>query len=307
MLLSVLVRGKLSHRCECLKPGLFKKITLIVSYRDPLRLSRFLMDEALVHGVKFHYPAKVMEIVKDEEGTITAVKILDLLSKKESTLPCTNLVLSVGAWTPQVLRELFPSNRTSFNLSPLAGYSLVVRSPRHTLDHERIFNDGRSQALFTTYPPSCGFSPEVFTREGGEIYIAGHNPDLELPSCVEDVRQLWDSAEIKKLKDVAVRLIGKLPQDEAESSDNIINTDDLEILREGLCFRPVGDNEIPTVGRISDSSLGDGVRASAKGGVYIATGHGPWGISLSLGTGKILSELIQGGPSSADVSELAVR
>ena len=30
------------------------------------------------------------------------------------------------------------------------------------------------------------------------------------------------------------------------------------------------------------------------GGVYICAGHGPWGISLSLGTGKLCSDLIMG-------------
>ncbi|KAJ5261301.1 hypothetical protein N7478_011896 [Penicillium angulare] len=278
-----------------------------VAQVDPLRLSRFLMDEALLHGVKLHHPAKATEIIKDESGTIIGVKVLDLRSKNEFILPCTNLVLSAGAWTPQVLHELFPSNELSFNISPLAGYSLVVRSPRYTLDHERVINNGRSHALFTEHPASCGFSPEIFTREGGEIYIAGLNPDLSLPSCVADVRQLWDPTEMQKLKDVAVRLMGQLPGDSFGSSDHIRNTDDLEILREGLCFRPVGDNEIPTIGRIRDSSLGDGVRASGGGGVYIASGHGPWGISLSLGTGKVMADLIQGELVSADVSQLAVK
>jgi glycine/D-amino acid oxidase-like deaminating enzyme len=247
-------------------------------------------------------------VIKDVNGTITGVKILFLDSNKESILPCTNLVLSSGSWTPHVLRDLFPSARASFDITPLAGYSIVVRSPRHTLDHERKSYNGRSHAVFTTHPRSCGFSPEIFTREGGEIYIAGlNNTDMKLPSRVENTQQLFDPAEMQKLKDVAVRLMGDLAKSTTDSTDEVVNADDLEIVREGLCFRPVGSTGVPTVGRVSDASLGGGMRAPAKGGVYIAAGHGPWGISLAPGTGKVVSEMILGKRTSADVSGLAVR
>ncbi|KAJ5407074.1 hypothetical protein N7465_008358 [Penicillium sp. CMV-2018d] len=246
-------------------------------------------------------------VVKDEYGTITGIKIVSLDSKKESIIPCTNLVLSTGPWTSQVLRDLFPSSQVSLDISPLAGYSLVVRSPRYTMEHEKNVYCGSSHAVFTTHPPSCGFSPEIFLREGGEIYIAGlNNPTMKLPSCAGDTSQLFDPSEMQKLKDVAVRLMGDLPKDTKEATDKTANTDDLEIIREGLCFRPVGDTGVPTIGRVGDHSLG-GVKASPKGGVFIATGHGAWGISLSLGTGRVVSEMTKKQKLSVDVSGLAVQ
>jgi glycine/D-amino acid oxidase-like deaminating enzyme len=42
------------------------------------------------------------------------------------------------------------------------------------------------------------------------------------------------------------------------------------------------------------------------GGVYIASGHGPWGISLSLGTGQVMAELVEGRELSADISGLGL-
>jgi glycine/D-amino acid oxidase-like deaminating enzyme len=42
------------------------------------------------------------------------------------------------------------------------------------------------------------------------------------------------------------------------------------------------------------------------GGVWIASGHGPWGISLSLGTGLVVSELVEGRKPSADISNLGL-
>lgn len=245
--------------------------------------------------------------MKDDSGTITGVRIVSLSSEEESVIPCTNLVLSSGSWTPHVLKDLFPATRVSLGITPLAGYSLVLHSPRHTIDHERTVLHGRSHAVFTTDPHSCGFSPEIFTREGGEIYIAGLNPSISLPARIEETRQLFDPAEMQKLKNVAVRLMGDAARGSSKSSDGIYHSDDLKIIREGLCFRPVSRTGGPTIGRIDDSSLGDGVRISEQGGVYIAAGHGPWGISLSLGTGKVVSEMVQGQRTSVDLSGLAVQ
>ena len=264
------------------------------------------MDSAISQGVKLHHPAKAASLVKNADGTITGVSIVSRDSKKESTIPCTNLVLSMGPWTPQVLKDLFPSSTISLDISPLAGYSLVVRSPRYTLKHQRNVHRGQSHAVFTTLPSSYGFSPEIFLREGGEIYIAGLNPTIKLPSRAEDINRLSDPREMQKLKDVAVRLLGGLAKNTEEAADETTNLDDLEILREGLCFRPVGSTGVPTIGKIDNLALGGGTRASPRGGVFIAAGHGPWGISLSLGTGKIISEMIKKQKTSVNVTGLAV-
>lgn len=74
-------------------------------------------------------------------------------------------------------------------------------------------------AVFAT--DTLGFSPELFSRRGGEIYIAGLNsttipmPDLATGVKVHDVA-------IKQLKDCAARMLG------------IPDKDDLEVLRESI-------------------------------------------------------------------------
>lgn len=57
--------------------------------------------------------------------------------------------------------------------------------------------------------------------------------------------------------------------------------------------------------RIPDEKLG-GVktRGGGHGGVFIAAGHGAWGISHAPGTGLVLSELMEGRPTSAKVEAL---
>ncbi|KGO76735.1 FAD dependent oxidoreductase [Penicillium italicum] len=253
------------------KEGILEKISQgeTVAQADPLRLSQFLIDGAISRGVKLYNPAQAAAVAKDGNGTITGVKIVSLDSKKESIIP--------------------------------------FRSPRYTMEHEKNVYRGSSHAVFTTHPPSCGFSSEIFLREGGEIYIAGlNNPTMKLPSCAGDTSQLFDPSEMQKLKDVAVRLMGGIPKGTKEATDETPNTDDLEIIREGLCFRPVGNTGVPTIGRVGDNSLGE-VKANPKGGVFIAAGHGAWGISLCLGTGKVVSEMIKKQKLSVDVSGLVVQ
>ena len=151
-------------------------------------------------------------------------------------------------------------------------------------------------AVFTT--SRSGFSPEIFSRIGGEIYIAGLNdPGLPLPDLATDAK--IDKASIEQLKKVAQRLLG-------EDGTDVL---DLEVGREGLCFRPVTPRGVPILCRISDEQLGGRIetKPGAEGGVYIAAGHGPWGISQSLGTGKVMAELLERQPPSADISALGMQ
>ena len=70
----------------------------------------------------------------------------------------------------------------------------------------------------------------------------------------------------------------------------------LEIVREGLCFRPVFERGACVLGPLA----GEGE------GVWVAGGHGPWGICLSLGTGVCVAEMVEGRECSAEVGGLGL-
>lgn len=82
----------------------------------------------------------------------------------------------------------------------------------------------------------------------------------------------------------------------------------LEVLRASLCFRPVTASGRPIIGRVPDAKLGKGwaTYEGAEGGVFVAAGHGAWGIAQSLGTGKVMSELLEGLETSANVKALGL-
>lgn len=213
------------------------------------------------------------------------------------TIPCTRLLITSGAWTPSVFRTLFPSSKVRVGVQPLAGYSLVIRSPRLA----KQLDCSGCHAIFTSM--RSGISPELFSRIGGEadqseIYIAGLN-DASLP-----LPELATDAKIEKDKNTELHRISQklLGQPGAQPSE-------LEILKEGLCFRPVTRSGVPILARVPDEKLGGGIKtkSSADGGVFIAAGHGPWGISHSLGSGKVMAEMLERKETTANVRWLGLQ
>jgi glycine/D-amino acid oxidase-like deaminating enzyme len=241
-----------------------------------------------------------VSVTKDMREEIASIRILNTETHSETDLPCTKVLIAAGAWSPQVFSTLFPRAKKKLPISSLAGHSLVLRSPRWRKEHQEM----GCHAIFTT--DEEGYSPEIFSRLGEEIYIAGLNssslalPDLATASVV-------DENAVNKLMRTSKRLLGvvDLKADELKVDELKVDgpkVDDLEVLRKGLCFRPVTNRGTPFLTRIPDNILSDvRIRGAGEGGVWLAAGHGPWGISLSLGSGKVMAEMIQGKPPSVDI------
>ncbi|KAL8975170.1 MAG: hypothetical protein Q9197_000594 [Variospora fuerteventurae] len=272
---------------------------------DPYELCQFLMSECRAQGVKVHQPAKATRVTRNPSGTLSRIHILSTETLEELEIPCTRLVLAAGAWTREVFMNLFPSSKLRMPISSLAGHSLLLRSkhwpppttnafPQPVPDHTRlrgndIQNKTQSQppchALFTSENLSSStstYSPELFARlPSGHIYIAGLNGNYPLPALPTE-RQI-DPSAIATLKATSERLLGK---------------GEFEVEREALCWRPITNRGTPIVGPVKKGKEAEEV------GVWIAAGHGPWGISLSLGTGMVVSEMVEGRDVSVDISGL---
>lgn len=233
-----------------------------------------------------HHPARAISVGKDIHDELSSVRILNTETHAEADIPCTRILIAAGAWSPYVFSTLFPGAKRKLPISSLAGHSLVVRSPRWTEEHEKK----GSHAIFAR--DEKGYFPEIFSRSGEEIYIAGLNdPSLPLPNLATESKV--DETAVGMLQKTAKKLLGAHG-----------DVDDLEIVRKGLCFRPVTKRGTPILARIPDKE-GIDIRVG-KGGIWLAAGHGPWGITNSLGTGKVMAEMIQGKPTSADISGLGM-
>ncbi|OJD10694.1 hypothetical protein AJ78_08366 [Emergomyces pasteurianus Ep9510] len=277
-----------------------------VAQVDPLRLCQFLLAKCIERGVHVHNPTRAIGLIKDvSSGSLAGIKLRNLTTKAESIIPCTSLVFATGAWTPRAFHALFPTSTTRIPVTSLSGYSILVRSPRHTMSQERDTYAGTGHAVFTTHPRSCGFSPEIFSRAGGEIYLAGLNiSETPLPELASDAHGMMEADKVARVRKATVTLMGRIdPSVTSRDTEGEGNVDDLEVLREALCFRPWTESGQPIVARVGNQVLGSGAAVPA-GGVFMAAGHGPWGVSLSLGTGKVMAEMVSGTKTSANVSGL---
>ncbi|KAK3354592.1 FAD dependent oxidoreductase [Neurospora tetraspora] len=244
---------------------------------EPERLCRFLLEEAEGRGVKVSKGTEAVEVLRDGEGVVSGVVVRDVKTGEEREVQCSRIIITAGCWSGQVWEKLFGATSETVKRLPvtsLAGYSLVVKSPRWA---GAVDGEG-CHAVYTSH----AFCPEIFSRVGGQIYFAGLNSAaMPLPNVAEGSKVPTEPMQL--VKQAARELLGSGKDGE----------DDLEVVREGLCFRPVTPWGLPIVARVPDEHLGGGIRTSpgAEGGVFLATGHGPWGISMSLGTGIVMSEL----------------
>ena len=283
---------------------------------EPRELCEFLLSECQSRGVQVLLSSSPKSLTTDSSGSITDINL-----STSTTLPCNNLVLTAGAWTPSLFSTLFPQSKAKIPISPLAGHSLLFKSPRYKTPFINPSPSSRSEKDQMAYAIYCAptrtfpYAPEAFARlarnSDPEIWIGGLNsPSLALPDTADDVKPLLNPDSIADLRRTAVQLTGLASSSSHNNDDKIdteqtsdLNTDDLDVQREALCFRPVSNTGQPIIDRIPEKKLGGGV----KGNVFVAAGHGPWGISLSLGTGLVVSEMVEGREVSADVRGLRLR
>lgn len=253
--------------------------------RDPLKLCQFLLAKCQAAGVHVHHPATALSITTDVRGELASVRIGATDSSAETEIPATRLLLSAGAWTPQVFASLFENASVSIPVGSLAGHSLVVRAA------PGVAGGGGDDGCHAVYANIGGLAPELYSRPDGVVYLAGVNSaEMPLPSLATGAEPVGE--DLDTLKGIAKQLV---------RSDG-----DLEVVRTGLCFRPITARGTPILTRLTDEQLGVATRSGQEGGVFLAAGHGPWGISLSLGTGKVMAEMIQGREMSADVGRLGL-
>ncbi|KAF1933094.1 FAD dependent oxidoreductase [Didymella exigua CBS 183.55] len=257
---------------------------------DPRRFCAWLKQSVEKRGVRVLYPAVAAEVLRDTQGALSGVRVVRNRNQRTQDLPCTRLLITAGAWSPRVFATLFPAAKTRIPICALAGHSLLVRNPFFD-PQEREKEKDVCHAVFAT--DTLGFAPELFARVGGELYLAGLNStNIPLPDVATDA--VASEKAIAQLKTCARAML-------ADSGAGR----EMEVLREGLCFRPVTPSGRPLVTRVPDERLG-GVRTrgGGEGGVFIAAGHGAWGISQGPGTGLVLAELMEGRPTSANIDAL---
>ncbi|KIV78575.1 hypothetical protein PV11_06218 [Exophiala sideris] len=284
---------------------------------EPRRLCEFILEECTRRGVEVHLSSRAVGVVTNGDGKIVGVKIASTDDQPHgpNSLRCGDIVVAGGCWTPRIIETLFPRNRTKIEIDPLAGHSILYRTPRYVKPFMNVahgqqdkFHGKDENIAYAIYCPptkSWSWAPEAYARLNAdskpEIWVGGLNHDetvLPLPELATDTKKLISRESLAELRKVAVTLTG------LKATDSQIAEDDLEVEWEGLCFRPVSRTGVPIIGQIPPKDLGVGFHTSLGAKVWVASGHGPWGISLSLGTGAVMGDLIEGRKPRVNISAL---
>ncbi|EHY59242.1 hypothetical protein HRR83_001488 [Exophiala dermatitidis] len=277
---------------------------------EPREFCEFLLDECKKMGVEVHLSTKATGILTDGNGVFQGLKLQSTDKNRpiEIHIRCKDVVLAAGVWTPRVFEALFPQSKVRLPIEALAGHSITVRSPRYKtpfIDPSNRRIGGKDNwlcySIYCPPGPHWSYAMEAYARlaRNGEteLWLGGLNhSNFPVPELAVDVKKMLDPECIKDLRKATVQVSGLTK----EGDD--LNQDDLETIREALCLRPVTPTGKPFIGKVPEKYLG-GVRCE-QGGIWIACGHGPWGITLSLGTGLVMSEMLLGKKPSADVEGL---
>lgn len=130
--------------------------------------------------------------------------------------------------------------------------------------------DAPAQMVFSDYLPRDGprRTPEIYPRPGGEVYVNGYPEHDPLPDDPDDIHPSEAGcAELHRIAGAHSRLLAAAT-----------------VTARRACFRPVTADGIPVIGPVSGAA-----------GVFVATGHGPWGILNAPATGLIVAEMILDG------------
>ncbi|KAF3087069.1 hypothetical protein TWF569_003145 [Orbilia oligospora] len=280
---------------------------------DPLGLCEFLLEEVRRRGVTIRHPVTPVRVVQSPDKRLEGLVISNgngtaEEEQQEEVLSCSHILIAAGSWSGRLFEKLFPTSGYRLPISSLAGHSIVVRSPAHR-SQETEPRD--LHAVFSSID-GLDWHPEAFSRVNGDIYLAGINSaTIPLPELATDVKE--NDADIQMLissaKDLIVQFgVGGDKNDDHDDSTRNGLTNEANVIRRGLCHRPVTPAGKPILSRIPDAFLGGlNTNIGGGGGVFVATGHGPWGISMSLGTGKVMAEMILGGETTVEVSQLGLQ
>ncbi|CAN9141734.1 unnamed protein product [Alternaria alternata] len=278
------------------------------SHLDPAQFCLFLFNECKKLGVKFVFNAKAISAEAELGSTYFSSVQLEQQDHGLLNISCRSLVIAAGPWSPRVFSTLFPNAtlQLPMNSTASAGNHFRIRTPGWKPEDDR---KGSEQVFFQNDAPD-GQGLDITSFLGGELYVGGWGaiPE-ELPERAESIQA--QPSEIESMKALTKQYL-RIPED-----------DELDIFAVGRCYRPLATFKHPIITKVDWNLLGkekssqEELHSSkqtedlqdyhhSQGGLYLNTAHFGDGVTLSLGSGKVMSELLLGLPPSIDISGLGL-
>ncbi|KAL8813238.1 MAG: hypothetical protein Q9200_000422 [Gallowayella weberi] len=257
---------------------------------NPVTLGVWLYEQCLHYGVEFRIDSQVVSADLSSNNEIVSIGITSD-GQKSSVLACNKIVLATGSWTPAVFKKLFPDS--SVKLEPVisAGEWFVFENPEPDSEIAAAYFDdivgeklefaGRLEMLIFNYQ-----------QNDHTIWVTGVKTDNGTVPDLGEVPKP-DPASLAKLK---------------AYSDNILKhpQNGLRVISQGRSYRPENRRQVPVIAGIPASQLSASRHRDGKTSVYINLGHGSYGVTLGMGSGKVMSQLVLGKKTDVNVSSMGV-
>ncbi|KAI0100588.1 hypothetical protein GGR51DRAFT_575271 [Nemania sp. FL0031] len=273
---------------------------------SPRRFCSFLKEECERMGAKILLNLQVTSVtlkagapssvvVEQEHETLIGIvskeQALQQQKMNSQRISCNNLVIAAGPWSQRVFKSLFPDSviNIPFDQDSKSGNSLLLKLPG--------YRNNRGYCDQVYLKDLIGKKVDLSDYLDGYIYLGGYLAGAEpLPEKVTDVKPQ------RKYIDEMLRTARKFLV--APGNEGVL------IVAGGRAYRPVLSIDRPIITKVPPKllALGEigGEQTRATGGVFLNVGHGSDGMTLGPGSGLVMSELIQGIPTSADITRLGL-
>lgn len=231
------------------------------------------------------------EVLGIELSTLNKLQTITLRinGQQETTIACRQLLLACGPWTPAVYENLFPSAPVRLQWTINAGDWIIFKNPCLTI---------RESTAFVSFEPLIGEKFEFAGRNDGTIWACGRrNFEATLPSPGQSKEP--DQELIHEVSELARKWLNlKCTRPEW-------HCDGVQILEKGRAFRPATKSGLPVMSEVKSSDIKP-KDALLSTGIFVCWGHGSWGLTLGLGSGRVMSQLMRGEKPDIDISRFSL-
>jgi glycine/D-amino acid oxidase-like deaminating enzyme len=259
--------------------------------RNPAGIGKWLERECTAMGVEIRTSTAAVATILSDCGAMKGVQRASAKSGNSYILPCQKLVLTAGPWTPSQVKTLFPGSTLDLKPSTNAGDWIIFqnKNPVETKTTAVVFFDDIVHEKL-----------EYAGRNDGSIWVCGRRNHVAAlpPPGIEDRP---DDIVISDLIDYSHRFIRQGGNADSEKSPG------LAVIAKGRAFRPSTVSGLPFISGIpSKYLLSSRESHSIPSGVFICYGHGSYGITLGMGSGQLIAQLVRGQKPDIDISRFTI-
>ncbi|KAF5649006.1 FAD dependent oxidoreductase superfamily [Fusarium sp. NRRL 52700] len=256
---------------------------------NPKGLGKWLTQQCLARDVQIMTNSEVLGVQLSTSNDIKSISLRNS-GQQITTFACKQLLLACGPWTPTVYEQLFPSAPVHLQWTTNAGDWIIFENPCLTTP---------DSTAFFSFEPLIGEKLEFAGRNDGTIWTCGRrNFDATLPPPGQSDEP--DEGFIQEISGYARKWLKSQLNYQEE------HCNDVQILEKGRAFRPATSSGLPVMSSLMASDLVTSI-PSLPTGIFVCWGHGSWGLTLGMGSGRVMSQLMRGEKPDIDLSPFSVR